>query len=187
MPPPSVDVRLAPFLIASLAIHALILAVGVHFISSPGLSYFDIPTIKVHISPQSNTAGTRATSDSKIIKPLSSDSILNPYTSQQGNQITSQQLWQQSKQAVQTLIEEERYLDIFKRQQPSTANRLPGLFDQTDAVTTSTMESFRYPDGDIGVVFRYPSGKVICVKASEADPLDSFSFGTWRILLTGCP
>ena len=61
------------------------------------------------------------------------------------------------------------------------------LFEAEPAVSELTIDTFRQlENGEMTIVFRYPSGKKICVRARQADRMDPFDLGAWLVETTGC-
>ena len=95
--------------------------------------------------------------------------------------------WQQGMESLQKIMQAPGFFEQFKDQDSVIPNYRPDLFDSAPQVTELTIDTYRrLQNGELDIVFRYPSGKKICVRAREPNPMDPFDFGSWEVLVAGC-
>ncbi len=96
-------------------------------------------------------------------------------------------LWQNSLNSARELAAQPEFWRELKRKTISIPNYRNDLFNSHKNVTKTTIETFNnLPSGEVYIVFRYPSGKTICARMREPDPLDTFDLGSWMLILNGC-
>ena len=89
--------------------------------------------------------------------------------------------------SLQKIMQSPGFFEQFKKQDNQIPNYRADLFDSEPQVTELTIDTYRrLQNGEMDIVFRYPSGKKICVRAREPNPMDPFDFGSWEVLATGC-
>ena len=96
-------------------------------------------------------------------------------------------LWNKGINVLQQLMQQPEFLDQLYENENNPVKEKRNLFEQQKLVNRTTIESFKnLATGEIGVTFRYPSGKTICARIRQPNPLDNFDIGSWVVLLNGC-
>lgn len=61
------------------------------------------------------------------------------------------------------------------------------LLGPESPVTALTIDTYRQlENGEMDIVFRYPSGKKVCIRARSPNHMDPFDMGSWQVLVAGC-
>ena len=129
----------------------------------------------------------------KIAQVLSSSNRLQHSDSQSSDQNNTSanglnnDLWNKGINVLQQLMQQPEFLYQLYENENNPIKEKRNLFEQQKLANRTTIESFNnLSTGEIGVTFRYPSGKTICARIRQPNPLDNFDIGSWVVLLNGC-
>ncbi len=172
----------------------LVFSFAIHIIFISFIAYFN------KISPDLNSPGSRFIVKLQALKNITNLSTsvkpVNPSTS--STQIDTRKvitsklkpgddMWLKGIEMVREIIQTPGYLESLIESRSSIPNYRDDLFDTNKTVTQTTIESYNeHSTGEIYIVFRYPSGKIICARVKEPDPFDPFDQGSWNIVVNGC-
>ena len=175
---------LGPFLLVSVLLHGFLL-IGYYKWRSPA-TLMTIPApLTIRLSPLPATPQSTRSSDSKPTTPPSAGP--QHETGHETSPTPASDAWQQGMQSLQKLMQTPEFFEQFKQQDSLIPNYRPDLLESAPQVTELTIETYRrLQNGEMDIVFRYPSGKKICVRAREPNPMDPFDFGSWEVLVAGC-
>jgi hypothetical protein len=175
---------LGPFLLVSVLLHGILL-IGYHMLRSPMATPPAASILSIRLSPMSATPQLAGPKDSQS-KPSARTSEQHKYDPPEGKK-SDPDAWQQGMEGLQKLMQQPGFFDKFREKDSSIPNYRPDLFGSEERVTELTIDTYRrLATGEMDIVFRYPSGKKICVRAREPNPMDPFDFGSWEVLVAGC-
>lgn len=174
--------RLGLFALVSLIIHAFFL-IFLDFSSdepsSPDLKGPLVVTLK-----SLNNKKKQLKPPSPEIKTTKSESITSSPLPLKKNEKTLQQ---QSIETLNKLSKKPGFFDQFNNKNSSIPNHRENLLEKNGSVNEVTIESYQnMSTGSYEIVFRYPSGEVICVDMTDPDPTDPFNEGSWMVKTYGC-
>jgi len=169
----------ATFLLVSLILHVILISIINYLFSRTELNDEspDNLTINLKITQVLSSSNKQYLSN----HPPSSEQMNIPSKGQKG------ELWNKGIEALRKLMLQPEFLEQLYEKENFPTEQKSNLFDQKRLVTQTTIESFKnLASGEVGVTFRYPSGKTICARIRQPNPLDSFDIGSWLVLLNGC-
>lgn len=176
--------RLGPFLLVSVLLHALG-GISYYLLRPPTSTKPSLPRLSLEfISTQSETDQTQQ----KILqRPAPTTSTEHNKSDTAGPTQQKSDSWQVGIETVRALMQQPGFFDQLKDKQVMIPNYRADLFEAEPAVSELTIDTFRQlENGEMTIVFRYPSGKKICVRARQADRMDPFDLGAWLVETTGC-
>ena len=95
--------------------------------------------------------------------------------------------WQKGIEAARSLMQQHGFFESLETERNSIPNHRADLLLPESRVSELTIETYhQLENGEMDIIFRYPSGKIICVRARQASQLDAFDLGSWQVLVAGC-
>ena len=177
--------NLTLFLLVSFILHSIFILVFNYFYTRTPEA--EISTAILSVVLQAPTAITKKNDVAESIKSSTTDTQKKIPNEQIPTSKETKDAWQKGMETVRKIIQQPGFLDKLLENKSSIPNYREDLFDTKKTVTQTTIESYNnLTSGEIYVVFRYPSGKVICARAREPDPFDNFDTGSWVIEINGC-